>query len=65
MLCMDNGPEYISQSLAEWPHKDTVKQGAGAIRPIKPTENVFIESFNRTDRTEILDFYLFSTQKGI
>ncbi|MER5118535.1 integrase core domain-containing protein [Serratia marcescens] len=29
------------------------------IKPGKPTQSTFIELFNRTDRTEILDFYLF------
>ncbi|EIJ6450416.1 IS3 family transposase [Salmonella enterica] len=59
MLRMDNGPEFISLALAEWAEKHAVK--LELIRPGKPTQNAFIERFNRTYRTEILDFYLFRT----
>lgn len=59
MLRMDNGPEFISLALAEWAEKHALK--LEFIPPDKPTQNAFIERFNRTYHTEILDFYLFRT----
>ena len=53
MLRMDNVPEFISLALAEWAEKHAVK--IECIQPGKPTQNAFIERFNRTYRTEILD----------
>jgi putative transposase len=58
-LRMDNGPELVSLTLAQWPEEHGV--ALEFIKPGKPTQNAFIERFNRTYRTEILDFYLFRT----
>lgn len=56
---MDNRPELVSLALAQWAEEHGVL--LEFINPGKPTQNAFIERFNRTYRTEILDFYLFST----
>lgn len=56
---MENGPELVSLTLAQWAEEHGVT--LEFIRPGKPTQNAFIERFNRTYRTEILDFYLFRT----
>ena len=58
-LRMDNGPELVSITLAEWAEKHSVK--LDFIKPGNPTQNSYIERFNKTYRNEILDFYLFSS----
>lgn len=63
MLRMDNGPEFISLALAEWAEKRAAKREF--IQPDKPTPNAFIERFNRTYRTEILNFYQFRMLKEV
>jgi putative transposase len=57
-LRSDNGPEFISTTLAEWAEKHHVV--LDFIKPGKPTQNSYIERFNRTFREEILDAYAFS-----
>lgn len=54
---MDNGPEFVSATLAEWADDHAVQ--LEFIKPGKPTQNSFIERFNRTYRTEVLDMYAF------
>lgn len=59
MLSMDNSPKFISLILAEWAEMHAVK--LEFIKSCKPTQNAFIECFNRTYRTKVIDFYLFRT----
>lgn len=57
-LRMDNGPELTSVHLAEWAEMHEIK--LEFIQPGKPTQNSFVERFNRTYREELLDMYVFS-----
>ncbi len=58
-LRIDNGPELISQTLADWAEEHRVQ--LAFIQPGKPAQNAFIERFNRSYREEILDAYLFDS----
>jgi putative transposase len=48
----DNGPEFIGKELDHWCYTNGVE--LHFIKPGKPTENCFIESFNGTFRDECL-----------
>lgn len=58
-MLMDNGPELVSLTLAQWAEEHGVM--LEFIRPGKPTQNACTEWFNRTYRTEILCSYFFRT----
>lgn len=58
-LRLDNGPEFISAALACWAERHNVE--LLHIQPGKPTQNAYIERFNRTFRTEVLDRYVFTS----
>jgi putative transposase len=58
-LRMDNGPEFISAALAEWAEEHRIE--LEFIKPGKPTQNSYVERFNRTYRDEILNMYVFRT----
>jgi len=57
MIRVDNGPEFLSQQLHEWGKGNRVL--IYHIQPGRPTQNAFIERFNRTYRNEVLKLYLF------
>jgi putative transposase len=57
MIRVDNGPEFLSQQLHEWGKTNRVL--IYHIQPGRPTQNAFIERFNRTYRNEVLNLYLF------
>ena len=55
----DNGPENISQAMTDWAEKQRIT--LLYIQPGKPTQNAYVERFNRTVRHEWLDLHEFET----
>jgi putative transposase len=56
---VDNGPEFISGALSRWcTHKGIQLD---FIEPGKPTQNAYVERFNKSFRYEVLDVYAFTT----
>jgi putative transposase len=53
IIIIDNGPEFISKALDAWAYQRGVK--LTFIRPGKPVENAYIESFNGRFRDECLN----------
>lgn len=58
-LRCDNGPEYISQQLIDWANDKQIT--LMYIQPGKPTQNAYVERFNRTVRHEWLDMHSFNS----
>lgn len=56
-IVCDNGPEFTSASLDWWASERGVK--LSFIRPGKPVENAYIESFNGKFRDECLNGHWF------
>ena len=56
-LRMDNGPEFISVTLAEW--TENKKSPLECIKPEKFTQNAYayMERFNRASREALLNMY--------
>ena len=59
IIVIDNGPQFISKALDAWAYQRGVK--LTFIRPGKPVENAYIESFNGRFRDECLNENWFLT----
>ncbi len=56
-IVVDNGPEFISNAMDEWAYNREVT--LHFIRPGKPVDNAFMESFNARLREECLNLNWF------
>ena len=61
VITADNGPEFAGRALDEWAYRKGVK--LNFIRPGKPIENAFAESFNGRLRDECLNTNWFISLK--
>src|SRR5262245_22523922 len=57
-IVVDNGPEFTSKALDAWAHRRGIQ--LHFIRPSKPVENAFAESFNGRLREECLNQHVFA-----
>lgn len=58
-LRCDNGPEYISSKLERWASENQIT--LIYIQPGKPTQNAYIERFDRTVRQELFELNFFES----
>jgi putative transposase len=60
---VDNGPEMLTQVFSDWCEDNHVE--LIYIQPGKPNQNAYIERFNRSYRTEVLNPYLFISLRQV
>ena len=59
----DNGPEYISNLLADWAKNHDIE--LVFIQPGNPQQNAYVERYNRTVRYDWLNHYLFESIEDV
>lgn len=62
VLSCDNGSGFTSHGMDLWAYPNGAK--IDFLRPGKPTDNAFVESFNETFRNECLNTHWFFDLKG-
>ena len=62
---VDNGPEFIANALEEWCSDEKRNIKLKFIQKGKPSQNGYIERFNRSYREEILSAYLFESLEQV
>ena len=58
-LRCDNGPEFLADAMKTWGAQHHIH--LHFIQPGKPNQNAYIERFNRSFRTEVLDAWVFTS----
>lgn len=60
---LENGAEFIAHALAKWAESKGIS--LNHIQPGSPTQNAYVELFNKTYRTEVLDSYVFESLQEV
>ena len=58
-LRCDNGPEFLADAMTTWGEQRGIH--LHFIEPGKPNQNAYIERFNKSFRTEVLDAWVFAS----